>query len=396
MIRVSGKRLLADVLRWKEEKIEEAILLKDNYSLIEQRKKDGSLRMIHSPHPQLKRFQKRFLKYFLYRIPLDNYTIIKGFRPGFSYIDNAKWHSRKNTKFVLRLDFEDAFPSVKVEHLRQILKQILFAEIERYTRKEQSSFPLFSVKRAKWFRKLFKDLPQLNLFYDYPLKTINEFIELVLSLVTYKGKIPQGAPSSPYLLDIILYYSGLMNKVYQFLWDKEVLVSDSGGSMDVFSIYADDFTISSSSQIARTLINDLINLIEQELIFKVNRKKIFYFRRDRGAPLVTGLRLVKLTKSGEELETILQADGLNQRERKNIKRKILNEKGEWIVDSVSFPKKEIKKIRGLINRARYPLFQEALRKKVDGYIACLRAIYGDKLPNQVAIPYQKYQNSLQK
>jgi len=44
--------------------------------------------------------------------------------------------------------------------------------------------------------------------------------------------------------------------------------------------------------------------------------------------------------------------------------------------------------------ARYPLFRETLGKKVDGYIACLKAIYGSKLPKQIATPYQKYLSSL--
>ncbi len=391
---MNGKRLLANLLLWKEEEIEKIILLKNSYGLIKKRKKDGSLRMINVPAPQLKRFQRRFLKYFLYRIPLDTFMIIKGFRPGSSYIDNAKWHLRKNAKFVLRLDLEDAFPSVKVEHLRQILKKILLTEIGRYKKRDCQAPPLFPVKKVKWFRNLVKDLPQLNLFFDHPLKIINEFIELVLSLVTYQGKLPQGAPTSPYLLNIVLYYSGLMNKVHQFLWDRGILVSDDSVATVVFSIYADDFTISSSKPISRALINDLINLIEQESFLKINRKKIFYFRRDRIAPLVTGLRLIKLIKSGEELKTMLKKDDLNWRERKNIKRRTLNEKGEWIVNAVSLPKKQIKKIRGLINRARDPLFQGTLKGKVDGYIACLRAIYDKKLPKQIAIPYQKYQNSL--
>lgn len=360
---MDAKKLLAGILNWKEKEIEEVILLKDSYRLIEQKKKDGSLRRIYAPGIQLKRFQRRFLKYFLYRIPLDTYCIIKGFRPNFSYIDNTKEHARNSTRFVLRLDLEDAFPSVKTEHLKPILKKILMAEIERYTKKEYPVRPLFSIKKVRWFRKLIKDLPQLNLFFN-PLKIINEFVELVLSLVTYQGKMPQGAPTSPYLLNLVLCYSGLIEKVYQFLWDKEILVSGDGISQVVFSVYADDFTVSSSAPLPRATINSLIDLIEKESIFKINRTKIFYFRRDRIAPLVTGLRLVRLVKQGSELETILLSQGLNQRERKNIKRKILDKKGEWVIDSVSLPKKNIKKIRGLINRGRYPLFKKRWVKKL--------------------------------
>ncbi len=390
---MDAEKLLAGILNWKEKEIEEVIILKDSYHLIKSKKKGGSLRIKYAPDLQLKKFQRRFLKYFLYRIPLDTSQIIKGFRPGFSYIDNAKGHARNSTRFVLRLDLKDAFPSVKTEYLRPLLKKILREEIERYVKKEYPVRPLFSVKKVRWFRQLIKDLPQLNLFYN-PLKIIDEFIELVLSLVTYRGRLVQGAPTSPYLFNIVLYYSGLVEKIYRFLWDKKIFVCDSGVSQAVFSIYADDFTISSSAPLPRTTINNLIDLVEKELIFKINREKVFYFRRNRIAPLVTGLRLVRLIKQGSELETILSSQGLNQRERKNIKRKTLDKKGEWVTNSVSLPKESIKKIRGLINRGRYPPFQKALGEKITGYIACLKGIYGDKLPNQIVVPYQKYLNSL--
>lgn len=392
---MNGNRLLADILVWPKEKIEKAILFKDSYSFIPLEKRNGSSRKIYAPSPDLKRFQRRFLKYFLYRIPLDGYCIIRGFRRKFSYVDNAREHAKKGTKFVLRLDLEDAFPSIKTEHLRPILEKIIWSEIERYQEELYQPTPLFPVKKVRWFRKLVKDSPQLNLFAD-PSKIINEFIELVFSLTTHQGELPQGAPTSPYLLNLVLYYSGLVEKIYRFLWDKRILVSDSPapdvtGFQVVFTIYADDFTISSSKPIPGSSVNDLIKLIEQELPFKVNRQKVIYFRRKRIAPLVTGLRLTRLTKGAWELEHNLSKDGLLRREIKNIKRQVVNEKGEWIIEIVSLPKKEVRKIRGLINRAR---FEESLRPKIAGHMACLKAIYGDDLPNQIAVPYQKYLKSL--
>ena len=386
-----GEKLLAGVLDWPEENIKKAILFKDSYKLITRKKKDGSLRKIYAPHPALKRFQRRFLKYFLYRIPLGSSLPIKGFRPKSSYVDNAKEHAQRNVRFVLRLDFQDAFPSVKVEYLRAILKEVLSSEVKRYIEKDYQKGPLFPNKRVKWFRRLFKDLPQLNLFSVNPLKTLDEFIELILPLITYQGKLPQGAPSSPYLLNIVLCYSDLLWKIHRFLWDNGILFSENEVSRVLSTIYADDLTISSSEPISRSLINQLIDLIEQESPFKINRKKIAYFSRRRIAPLVTGLRLVRLVKTGLELENLLSEEDLPDRQKKNILRRKLNEKGEWIVASVSLPKKQIRRIRGLIHRA---IFEKALASTVDGHMANLKAIYGQNLPNQIAVPYQKYLNSL--
>lgn len=389
---MTAKKLLADVLGWTETEIKTAIIHKDNYQFIPNRKKDGSIRRIYAPHPDLKKFQRRFLKYFLYQIIFDGECrrIIKGFRQRLSYIDNARGHITNNTNFVLRLDLKDAFPSVKTEHLRPVLREVLRTEIQRYTKKEHRLRPLFPVKKAKWFRRLIKDLPQTNLFVD-PFEILDEFVELVLSLVTYQGELPQGAPTSPYLLNVVFSYSGLVKKIYQFLSDKQILVSEYGTSQVVFTIYADDFTISSSKPIPRSLINELIDLIERESFFKINRKKVFYFDRNRIAPLITGLRLVKLIKKREELEAVLLKQDLNKRERKNVLQKTLDQQGEWIIEAVRLPKKEIRRIRGLIHQAR---FKKTLRPKIRGHIACLKPIYGDELPNQITVPYQKYLNVL--
>ncbi len=388
-------QLLTDVLDWPEEDIKKAILFKDSYKPITRKKRDGSLRRIYAPDSTLKRFQRRLLKYFLYRIPLDSSLPIEGFRPKSSYVDNARKHAQRNVRFVLRLDFQDAFPSVKTEYLRTILKKVLSSEVERYIKKDYRRGPLFPNKRVGWFRKLFRDLfqlNQLNLFVADPLKILDEFVELILPLITYQGELPQGAPSSPYLLNVVLCYSGLLGKIYQFLWDNRILFSEDDVSRVLSTIYADDLTISSSEPISRSLINQLIDLIEQESPFKINQKKTIYFSRARIAPLVTGLRLVKLVKTGLELEELLSEEDLTKKQMKNILRKKLNEKGEWIVASVSLPKKQIRRIRGLIHRA---IFDKTLASTVEGHIANLKAVYGQNLPNQIAVPYQKYLKSLE-
>jgi len=390
-------RLLADVLVWPEEKINEVYALRDSYKMMKKLKKDGSYRILHEPNPVLKEFQKRFLKYFLYKIPLDNFHIIKGCRPKSSHIDNAKWHSNKNTRFVLRLDLKDAFPSVKKENIRSILQKFLFEEIERYKAKEFPMRPLFSIKRAQWFRKLFKDFPQLNLFYGDSKEILDDFIELVISLVTYKESLPQGAPTSPYLLNIVLSHSSLIEKIYQFLWDNKIFVSKGSISQILFSVYVDDFTISSSKPIPKSVIDAIIGIIEQESPFKVNKNKTLYFKRDRIAPMITGLRLVTIKKSRQELEIELKKEETyyNSRELKNIRRKLLDENDKWHIETVRLPKKQIRKIRGLVNAAATnPQLRSKLASKVEGHITSLKAVYGNKLPRQISVPYEKYLKSL--
>lgn len=395
----SAMRLLADVLVWPKEKIKKAYDLRDGYKMMKKLKKDGSYRIIHEPNPALKEFQKRLLKYFLYRISLDNYWIIKGCRPKSSHINNAKSHSNKNTRFVLRLDLKDAFPSVKKEYLQSILRKVLFKEVERYEAHKANKMPmlmcpLFSVKRVRWFRELFKNPLQLDLFMMTQKEILEDFAELVISLVTHKKSLPQGAPTSPHLLNIVLNYSGLIEKIYRFLWDNEIFVSGNGVSQVLFSVYVDDFTISSSKPILKPIIDGITRIIEQESPFRINKSKILYFNRNRIAPMITGLRLVTLKKSEQELEAMLKRECYDKTAKalKNIRRRLLNEKDEWLIETVRPPKKQIRKIRGLIHAATNPQLRSKLAPKVEGYIASLKAVYGSELPRQVAVPYEKFKS----
>jgi hypothetical protein len=395
-LREDAMMLLADVLNWTEEKILAVLGLCNSYNVFKRRKKDGSFRKICAPHPLLKKFQRRLLKYFLYRIKVGDWDVIQGCRPKHSIVSNAEQHCRQNARFVLRLDLKNAFPSVKKEFLAEILRLILMKEISVYQKGYYLLPPLFSKKKARWFRDLFGKYNQPSLFFHAynPQKIMDEFVDLLLPLVTFQGELPQGAPSSPYLLNIAIAFSGIVEKIRDFMKKNEVIVFDNDRDGDVFlTVYVDDFTLSSSRPIKWEKIVALIKMIEEESPFKVNRTKILHFRRDRVAPLVTGLRLVQLKKTRWDLEKALQKDSsLTDQQRDAVMKRSLNENGEWIVSAVRLPKAQIRKIRGLIYRACLPEYREKLAGKVEGYIAYLKAIYGGELPRQVAIPWAKYQS----
>lgn len=376
-------KLLADLIQWPIGRLEKVISLKDNYSLILKKKKDGSIRKIHAPNPELKAFQRKFLKWFLEKIFIISHARINGFKKGYSYITNAKIHADRDVRFVLRFDLQDAFPSVKAEYLRSVLWRIVRGDVEAI-RSGQSFHPLFLMKRAKWFWILFKDLPQLSLFSPDPYKLLEKFVDLVISLTTYQGRLPQGAPTSPYLLNIVLCYSELTNKVYRFFASNDYFISKRYGfHLFNLSVYADDFTVSSPKPFSLELIQDLFALIERESFFRINRRKTMFFDKRRIAPLVTGLRLVEIEKGKDELKFFLsQQEHLTDVQRRSVLRKELKAKGKWIVQSVRLPKKEIRRIRGLIHRAKY---QKELKPIIQGHLANLKAIYGDELPKQVMI-----------
>ncbi len=350
----NGKTLLCGIIGWSEAQLDEVIALQNSYTMHRKRKRDGSYRRLDVPHPKLMEFQYRYLHYFLYRMLgrgwLD--ARIKGFIPGTSHIKNAKFHARPETHFTVRLDLEDAFPSVKAEYVREALARVLEAELKCYENVEASrgsdslepveSYPdppLFSWYKAKWFRKAFKANTRYSRLDTRAI--VREFLDLSLPLITYRGTLPQGARTSPFLLNLALSHYGVPELIYHWFRER---------GQDVrMTLYADDFTISSSTPIAREAIEGV--LVEWDGRFRFNRQKVCYFDRRQIAPLVTGLRIVK---------------------RGNV-------------DTVSIPKRKLRMIRGLIHRAET---EPELRLKVKGYINYLNGVYGPKLPNQVRVPYE--------
>jgi len=307
---------LAKCLGLKKEQVQAAKDHEMDYRLIQIPKKDGSFRSIHSPHKALKYFQRKLLQEYLYgRTLAGQDEVIHGFKPHRSCVSNASYHANRSADFVLKLDLKDAFPSVTVKHLRDLFGKI-FAE--HFTNKAE---------------------------------TLKEFIDFLLPLVTFNGVLPQGAPTSPHLLNLVLCNSGLVSKVRGFLKERGIVA---------LSIYADDFAVSSVNPIPNEVKDELIELIERESDFRINRKKVFYFKRENIAPIVTGLRLVRTTNP----------DGTK-------------------MTSVRLPKQTVRKIRGLIHRMAHEDSEEvrnSLAKVVRGYLAHAHSVYGKRLPRQIAIP----------
>ncbi len=396
-----GKLLLAGVLQWEREQIDEVIKHQDSYQEIRLRKKNGGIRKIQQPHPVLKRFQRRFLRYFLYRMLNRDWMAhnLYGFMPKKSAADNARRHLRPEMRFVYCIDFKNAFPSVTAKHLKQMFEEVLFEEVETYARViadrklagPKQHFPrppLFSSRKVRWFRKMFN--PPSEYILDHqpdPHVVIHEFIQEVVSLLTYQGRLPQGAPTSPFLLNIIVSRLCILDKIQTTLRDY--------GIGCTISIFADDIVISGARAIPRPVMIAVYKVISETGIFTVNQKKTRCYKRERGAPLVTGLRLVRYRPTKQQREMVM--NGLSKKPWIRVPRPVyetplFGKTGRVnSVMSVSVPKKTIKKIRGLIYRS---IIQPELRPKVEGQIAYLRNIYGHALPNQIQKPYNRYLKSI--
>ncbi len=178
-------------------------------------KKSGGKRVINAPVPALKRIQ-RMIKMALESIytPLPQVT---GFVAGKNIVDNARLHLNK--KYVYNIDLKDFFPSISWKRIWAVLGKVR------------------------------------------PFKINNEVARIIANLCTYKGTLPQGAPTSPILsnmvclrLDLNLYR---LSKKMKF----------------TYSRYADDITISCNHNIfIPSFRQQLFNIIKREG-FEVNERK---------------------------------------------------------------------------------------------------------------------------
>ncbi len=90
-------------------------------------KRGGGLREIHHPSKQLKALQRWFLQYVLPGLPVHSAAM--AYRKHRSILDNAAAHAR--SKYLLRMDFEEFFPSIVESDLRAYIearRKLLFAE----------------------------------------------------------------------------------------------------------------------------------------------------------------------------------------------------------------------------------------------------------------------------
>ncbi|KYP16037.1 reverse transcriptase family protein, partial [Flavihumibacter sp. CACIAM 22H1] len=166
-------------------------------------KKSGGKRLISAPMPRLKKAQHWILQTILYKIPL--HTSANGFVPTKSIVSNAWPHTGKQV--VINMDIKDFFPSISFRRVRALFKNLGYSD-----------------KIATILALLCTEAPTEQVELDGK----KYFVQ--------KGErvLPQGAPSSPAITNILCYRL-----------DKR-LVGVANKFNGTYTRYADDITISGS------------------------------------------------------------------------------------------------------------------------------------------------------
>ena len=196
------------------------------YTRFKKKKSCGDLRIVAAPKEPLKKVQKQIVKKFLLEIPLPDECT--GFRPGMSILSNALPHCQK--RFVFNTDLEDFFGSISSER----------------------ALGLF-----------------LRLGFSFPVACV------LTELTTYIGCLPQGAPSSPYLANLVSYSMDA---------DLAQYCKNNDWS---YTRYCDDITISGNSNFSLADMRTISDIVEVEG-FRLNIKKT-RFHRHNSKQVVSGL-----------------------------------------------------------------------------------------------------------
>lgn len=189
------------------------------------KKRSGGFREISVPFPALLYVQRWIYSNILSKVAVSPYC--HGFRKHRSIVTNAKWHV--NRKELLKVDISDFFPSI-------------------------------TINRVIW---LFRELGYTNDVAFY-----------LASLCCLDEKLPQGAPTSPCISNIIC--RGM---------DSRIVILSKRNNFH-YTRYADDLTFS-GERINAGFIN-LISTIVEESGFKLNDNKTRLYRGE-GKRIVTGI-----------------------------------------------------------------------------------------------------------
>ena len=197
-------------------------------------------RTIAQPAKELKFLQRFVCKHFLSELPIHDSSI--GYMKGLGIKDNAEAH--KNGSYLLKMDFNNFFPSINEESLEKHLK---LHPLEHFV----SEKDIYYLSRI--------------LFYK-----ANYMSPLVLSI---------GAPSSPFVSNTIMYE-----------FDKQAS-EISKQSKVVYTRYADDLAFSTNQKGAlfkfRKAIDKLVNELNYPTLSFNEEKTLFLSKK--GNRHITGL-----------------------------------------------------------------------------------------------------------
>lgn len=229
------------------------------------KRKDGTkkIRWIYAPEPALKKVQQTILKSVLYRFAAhpcaQAYVAHKNIRSG------AYQHI--GSKYMIVLDLKDFFPTISKEMVRKTFD---------FYQKKHADEKTTPCKIDSWDHISQEAI--LNAGVSNGLPTDIKFLDLLLEFCTYEGVIPQGAPTSGAISNIVMYP---LDCLFEQVAETQGLV---------YTRYADDLTFSGNDleNLKRIVFGYVFKKINEHG-FTINKSKVHVFQGDQ--KIVTGLNI---------------------------------------------------------------------------------------------------------
>ncbi|MHA1819526.1 MAG: reverse transcriptase family protein [Promethearchaeota archaeon] len=214
-------------------------------------KRKGGTRKIAAPKPTLKGVQRLILDKILVNVPVSENA--HGFIQGRSVITNANSHYKK-PKLLINIDLKDFFPTITFERIRGMFISLGY------------SGQISSI------------LAMLCTYCERrEIEVKNETKIVALS----RRILPQGAPSSPYITNIICYnMDRKLNKIAQTYGFK-------------YTRYADDMSFSTDKEPKTIKTNRFLGLVKKiikEEGFTINKEKLKFLKPHRRQE-ITGIHI---------------------------------------------------------------------------------------------------------
>lgn len=275
--------------------------------------------------------QQRKILHFLQRLQISRWINVFGlYRGGGSHLEHARQHA--NSRFILKLDLKEAFPSITYQKLKPIIFDIAIETLSR-------QIDILN-EDTIWEKDILK---------TQNIKWSNRLTRAILHLSTYEGKLPQGAPTSPFLFYMFIHKK--MEHIYRGI-QKELKKHRIREAK--ISWYVDNIVISSEEKLIPPDIIEGIARVFQSIGLSINSRKTKLQDCRNGAVMITGLMV----------------DG----------------KG-----NVSIPKKKREQIRAAIHNACFIPFSTELDARIEGLINYTKSIYDENLPRRISEPYKRYE-----
>lgn len=218
-------------------------------------KKRGE-RIIHVPSDPLKKVSRGILTQLLQGMPV--HTAVHGAHPRTSIITNARVHAGFGRSFY-QLDLKDAFPSTERVRVTECLRPRLVSHISDSTGLEE--------------------------------KQTAQLADTIIELLLVDDAIPQGFPTSPAVLNLVLL--PVDQEISRILREK---TKESGISYR-YTRFVDDLTISTDAEEISRKLRQRIRRVIEHAGWTIQGTKLSYFgdaeegdgERTTKYPVVTGL-----------------------------------------------------------------------------------------------------------